>query len=74
MNHDHDELFSPSAKAKAIGTIWSSGSTAATIIKVPLCNTPGVYHQLSGGFNLKHDRLNGDETNLKLDVASLLYI
>jgi hypothetical protein len=36
MNHDHDELFSPSAKAKAIGTIWSSGSTAAAIIKVPL--------------------------------------
>jgi hypothetical protein len=21
------------------------------------CNTPGVYHQLSGGFKLKHDRL-----------------
>jgi hypothetical protein len=36
MNHDHDELFSPSAKAKAIGTIWSSGSTIAAIIKVPL--------------------------------------
>jgi hypothetical protein len=36
MNHDHDELFSPSTKAKAIGTIWSSGSTAAAIIKVPL--------------------------------------
>jgi hypothetical protein len=36
MNHDHDSLFSPSAKAKAMGTIWSSGSTAAAIIKVPL--------------------------------------
>jgi hypothetical protein len=22
-----------------------------------LCNTPGVYHQLSSGFKLKHDRL-----------------
>jgi hypothetical protein len=21
------------------------------------CNTPGVYHQLSGGFKIKHDRL-----------------
>jgi hypothetical protein len=21
------------------------------------CNTPGVYHQLSSGFKLKHDRL-----------------
>jgi hypothetical protein len=35
MNHDHDELFSPSAKAKVIGTIRSSGSTTAAIIKVP---------------------------------------
>jgi hypothetical protein len=25
------------------------------------CNTPGVYHQLSSGFELKHDRLSGDE-------------
>jgi hypothetical protein len=39
-----------------------------------LCNTPGVCHSLSSGFELKHDRLNGDEPNLKLDVASLLYI
>jgi hypothetical protein len=23
------------------------------------CNTPGVYHQLSGGFKIKHDRLSG---------------
>jgi hypothetical protein len=22
-----------------------------------ICNTPGVYHQLSSGFKLKHDRL-----------------
>jgi hypothetical protein len=36
MNHDHDSLFSPSAKAKDMGTIWSSGSTAAAIIKVLL--------------------------------------
>jgi hypothetical protein len=26
-----------------------------------MCNTPGVYHQLSSGFKLKHDRLSGDE-------------
>jgi hypothetical protein len=25
------------------------------------CNTPGVCHQLSNGFELKHDRLSGDE-------------
>jgi hypothetical protein len=25
------------------------------------CNTPSVYHQLSSGFELKHDRLSGDE-------------
>jgi hypothetical protein len=47
------------------------------------CNTPGVCHSLSSGFELKHDRLSGDddvkanhgdEPNLKLDVAPLLYI
>jgi hypothetical protein len=51
MNHDHDELFSPSAKAKAMGTIWFSESTAAAIIKVllyfpvkkvPSTNTTGL--------------------------------
>jgi hypothetical protein len=36
MNHDHDSLFSSFAKAKVMGTIWSSGSTAAAIIKVRL--------------------------------------
>ena len=25
------------------------------------CNTPGVYHQLSNGFELKHDMLSGDD-------------
>jgi hypothetical protein len=48
------------------------------------CNTRGVCHQLSGGFDLKHGRLSGDEDvkvkpmeaspNLNLDVAPLLYI
>jgi hypothetical protein len=48
------------------------------------CNTPGVYHQLSSGFELKHGRLSGDEDvkvkpmemspNLNLDIAPLLYI
>jgi hypothetical protein len=47
------------------------------------CNTPGVYHSLSSGFKLKHYRLvemtmsrstYGDEPNLKLDAAPLLYI
>ena len=27
-----------------------------------LCNTPGVCHQLSNGFKLKHDMLSGDES------------
>ena len=26
------------------------------------CNTPGVCHQLSNGFKLKHDMLSGDES------------
>jgi hypothetical protein len=48
------------------------------------CNTPGVCHQLSSGFELKHDILCGDEDvkvkpmkmspNLNLDIAPLLYI
>jgi hypothetical protein len=25
------------------------------------CNTPGVCHQLSSGFELKHGKLSGDE-------------
>jgi hypothetical protein len=48
------------------------------------CNTPGVCHQLSSVFELKHDRLSGDEDikvklmekspNQNLDIAPLLYI
>ena len=46
------------------------------------CNTPGVCHQLSNGFKLKHDMLSGDEgvkikstrvsSNLNLANAPLL--
>jgi hypothetical protein len=52
--------------------------------RVFACNTRGVCHQLSSGFELKHGRLSGDEDvkvkpmetspNLNLDVAPLLYI
>ena len=48
------------------------------------CNTPSVYHQLSNGFKLKHDRLSDDgdvkikpmeiSPNLNSDIAPLLYI
>ena len=48
------------------------------------CNTPGVYHQLSNGFELKHGILSDGEDakvqpiemspNLNLDIAPLLYI
>jgi hypothetical protein len=31
------------------------------------CNTPGVYHSLSSGFELKHDRLSGDD-NVKVNL------
>ena len=47
-------------------------------------NTPGVCHQLSNGFELKHGILSNDEDvkvkpmeispNLNLDIAPLLYI
>jgi hypothetical protein len=46
------------------------------------CNTPGVCHQLSNEFELKHDKLSGDEDvkvkpiamspNLNLDNTPLL--
>jgi hypothetical protein len=39
--------------------IWWSGGAD--------CNTLGVYHQLSGGFELKHDRLSGDD-NVKVHL------
>ena len=29
--------------------------------RAPHCNTPGVCHQLSNGFELKHDRSSGVE-------------
>jgi hypothetical protein len=32
-----------------------------------ICNTPGVYHALSSGFELKHDRLSGDD-NAKVNL------
>jgi hypothetical protein len=38
------------------------------------CNTLGVCHSLSSGFELKHDRLSGGEPNLNLDVTPLLCI
>jgi hypothetical protein len=31
------------------------------------CNTPGVYHQLGSGFELKHDKLGGDD-NVKVNL------
>jgi hypothetical protein len=31
------------------------------------CNTPGVCHSLSSGFELKHDRLSGDG-NVKVNL------
>jgi hypothetical protein len=49
-----------------------------------VCNTLGVYHQLGNGFELKHDRLSGDDDanvkpieinpNLNLDLHPCLHI
>jgi len=51
---------------------------------VAYCNTPGVCHQLSNGFELNHDMFSGDgdvkvkpmemSPNLNSDIAPLLYI
>ena len=55
-----------------------------TVKIVHMCNTPGVCHQLSNGFELKHGILSDGEDakvqpiemspNLNLDIAPLLYI
>jgi hypothetical protein len=44
-----------------LGRCFMPGSTGST------CNTPGVDHQLSSGFKLKHDRLSGDD-NVKVNL------
>jgi hypothetical protein len=54
--------------------VFHSESWNAILLRGEGCNTPGVCHSLSSGFELKHDRLSGDEPDLKLDVAPLLYI
>jgi hypothetical protein len=43
-------------------------------LKNGTCNTLGVCHSLSSGFELKHDRLSRGEPNLNLDVTPLLCI
>jgi hypothetical protein len=48
---------------KARGQGWLRGDTEHAA-----CNTPGVYHQLGSRFELKHDRLSGDEPNLNLEL------
>ena len=32
-----------------------------TVKETYMCNTPGICHQLSNGFELKHDMLSGDD-------------
>ena len=60
-----------------------SFSSFATLLNV-CCNTLGICHQLSNGFELKHGMLSDDENvkvkpmemspNLNLYIAPLLYI
>ena len=61
-----------------------SNASKGVLDYVWICNTPGVCHQLSNGFELKHGILSDDEDakvqpiemspNLNLDIAPLLYI
>ena len=53
------------------------------LLGLGVCNTPGVCHQLSNGFELEHDMLSGDEgvkiksirvsSNLNLDNTPLVH-
>ena len=62
--------------------VFHPESRDAILLRGEGCTTPGVCHQLSNGFKLKHDMLSGDEgvriksirmsPNLNLDNAPLL--
>ena len=64
--------------------VFRTESRGEILVKGEGCNTPGVYHQLSNGFELKHDMLSGDEgikikstrvnSNLNLDSTPLLHV
>jgi hypothetical protein len=54
-------LLGDEAQVEArFGPFWDSASLDARLV-LGLCNTLGIYHQLSSGFKLKHDRSSGDE-------------
>jgi hypothetical protein len=44
-----------------VAEVLRSESRDAIPLRGEGCNTLGVYHQLSSGFKLKHDRSSGDE-------------
>ena len=64
--------------------VFHPESRDAILLRGEGCNTPGVCHQLSNGFELEHGILSDDEDvkvqpietspNLNLDIAPLLYI
>ena len=65
-----------------LGRRWGTGGCGEPHSLRPGYNTPGVCHQLSNGFELKHGILSDDEgvkvkpmemsPNLNLDIAPLL--
>ena len=64
--------------------VFCTESRDVILLRGEGCNTPGVCHQLSNGFELKHGILSDDEDvkvkpmemspNLNSDIAPLLYI
>jgi hypothetical protein len=81
----HSEVVTTDSTAPGYGRFSDSLLQRQRFIKCAsdrLCNTRGVCHQLSSGFELKHGRLSGDEDvkvkpietspNLNLDIAPLL--
>jgi hypothetical protein len=67
-------LYKKEATPPNTHTHTTTHTTLHTSSRELLCNTPGVCHSLSSGFELKHDRLSGGEPNLNLDVTPLLCI
>jgi hypothetical protein len=60
---------SPRKKAPRVGDVALATGPGASEPNPTgeACNTPGVYHQLSGGFKIKHDRL-GEMTMSKSNL------
>jgi hypothetical protein len=55
------------AQRSLVRSLGSRGAERNRNMLLCFCNTPSVCHSLSSGFELKHDRLSGDD-NVKVNL------